>query len=316
MSTPFAAALTVMSAVAVFRRLLSPKVELEYRNPTISALLQHLRLLRTGYRAPPLLLSGIAQSLMADQYAPVPCPIFRRQEIELGALDFRPTGSAGRTRTACCPEVVPAGVCSLDWLDVPNACAPIVMLVPGLTGSSSSAYIQRAAVALHATGARVAVFNPRSRGGVTLRSPFLYSAGYTEDLRRVVEVVGSTAGGFPGAPLLGAGYSLGSSYLLKYCCEEGEACVLRGAALFACPVDCTRMSQHLESSPTGKLINPALVRSGSTLQPLTSHTPAPHHALPATTPARGRGCYAYELARRHAPDAGLLRAAALVPCVH
>lgn len=257
-----------MSAVAAYRRLLSPKVEPEFRNPTISALLRNMRVLHTGYRPPALLPSGIAQSLMAGQYAPDPSPVFRRQELELGVLDFRRNP---RARTACCPEVVPAGVCSLDWLEVPDKHAPIVMLVPGLTGSSSSVYIQRAAVALHGTGARVAVFNPRSRGGVKLRSPFLYSAGYTEDLRRAVDVVGSSAGGFPGAQILGAGYSLGSSYLLKYCCEEGDACVLSGAALFACPVDCARMGDHLESSATGKLINPALVRSGAT--PATPRAP-------------------------------------------
>lgn len=273
MSTTLAAALAVVGAVGAFRRFHPPAVELEYRNPTISALVQRLRLLTKGYRPPALLPSGIMQSLMADQYAPDPRPVFRRQEVELAALDFGQSGSTGRTRTACCPEVVPAGVCSLDWLDVPNERAPIVILVPGLTGSSSSPYIQRTAVALHATGARVAVFNPRSRGGVELRSPFLYSAGYTEDLRRVVEIVRSSAGGFPGAMLLGAGFSLGSSYLLKYCCEEGDACVLRGAALFACPIDCTRMGKHLESSPTGKLVNPALVRSGST--PATAARPSP-----------------------------------------
>ena len=63
----------------------------------------------------------------------------------------------------------------------------------------------------------------------------MYSAGYTEDLRRVVAHVRTSR---PQArALTAAGYSLGASYLAKYVCEEGERCALAGAALFACMTD-------------------------------------------------------------------------------
>ena len=67
--------------------------------------------------------------------------------------------------------------------------APICLIVPGLTSSSSSAYVRRAAATLHATGVRVGCYNPRGRGGNVLQTPFLYSAGFTEDVRRVVSHV-------------------------------------------------------------------------------------------------------------------------------
>jgi len=258
----FAVTIATIGAVSALKRYRRPHIELEHRSKVISALLPQLTLLRKGYSPPALLPTGIGQSFAAIYYAPSPAPTYRRQQIELPELDFRRRRFwPGRAKTACCPETVPAGVVTLDWLDVPDASAPIVLLVPGLTGSSGEAYIQRAALGLHSAGMRVAVFNPRSRGGVELSTPFLYSAGYTEDLRRVVEVLAS---GFLRAPLLAAGYSLGSSYLLKYCCEEADRCILRGVALFGCPVDLERTGAHLDSSAVGRLVNPTLVRCGPT----------------------------------------------------
>ena len=54
---------------------------------------------------------------------------------------------------------------SLDWLETPSMgdTVPICVLVPGLTGSSGSAYIRRTACALRASQMRVACFNPRGR---------------------------------------------------------------------------------------------------------------------------------------------------------
>lgn len=58
------------------------------------------------------------------------------------------------------------------------------------------------------------------RGGNTLKSPLLYSVGFTEDLRRVV--AGVRASQPPSVPLLAVGFSLGSNYLAKYLGEEGD----------------------------------------------------------------------------------------------
>ena len=84
----------------------------------------------------------------------------------------------------------------------------------------------------------------------------MYSAGYTEDLRRAVAHVRMSR---PQArALTAAGYSLGASYLAKYVCEEGERCALAGAALFACMTDLVAGIARLSDS--------AAARRGQTAQ--------------------------------------------------
>ena len=61
----------------------------------------------------------------------------------------------------------------LDWLnppgDEPDPTAPIVLLLPGLTGSSQSEYIKSFILAAQDVGARCVVFNNRGRGGIELK---------------------------------------------------------------------------------------------------------------------------------------------------
>ena len=124
-----------------------------------SKLLPRLSTLRQGYRPPLLHPTGLLQSRLADlRPPPAEATPFVRETLLLPALS--PTPSSTPWMTACCPELVPAGLVSIDWLDQPDATAPICLLIPGLTGSSDSAYIRRTAVALHAAGVRVGCFNP------------------------------------------------------------------------------------------------------------------------------------------------------------
>jgi predicted alpha/beta-fold hydrolase len=194
-----------------------------------------------------------------------------------------------RETSSCCPAVVPTGIVSLDWLDQTDPGAPVAVIVPGLTGDSSSRFVQRVAAHLWTQhGMRVACYNPRARGGNPLATPFLYSVGYTEDLRRVIAHIHEV---YPSAPICAAGYSLGryiflsfllvyfsfflsfllvyfsfflsyrSNYLAKYVGEEKEHCVLRAAVCLACPVDCLQISNSLTHSLLGKIVDPALVQS-------------------------------------------------------
>lgn len=148
-------------------------VQLHTENERMRSLLPRLRALRR-YEPAPLLPTGVLQSMAAEFYPPdAAATPFRRELVRLPALDA--------PRSKCCPPAVPAGVVSLDWLEQRDDRAPTALLCPGLTSSSDSVYIRRVAVALHAAGLRVVVFNPRSRGGVPLETPFLYSAGFSED---------------------------------------------------------------------------------------------------------------------------------------
>lgn len=228
-STLATAAGLALALIAVGRRcgrLDTPDVS--HCNDQIAKLLPSLSTLRKGYRPPLLFPSGLLQSGLAEALPPPPDDTpYIRETIELPALE-------ATTKSSCCPDIVPPGVVSIDWLTQDDPTAPICLLVPGLTGSSSSQYIRRAAAALHRAGLRVGAYNPRGRGGNALLTPFFYSAGYTEDLRRVIK---RTRLAYPGARLSAAGYSLGASYLGKYLGEEGAASELSGAVLFACPTD-------------------------------------------------------------------------------
>ncbi|KAK8751707.1 hypothetical protein OTU49_009894 [Cherax quadricarinatus] len=62
------------------------------------------------------------------------------------------------------------GQICLDWLDVTVVDdQPIVIILPGLTGSSQSEYVKSFVLAVQETGARCAVFNNRGLGGVQLK---------------------------------------------------------------------------------------------------------------------------------------------------
>lgn len=62
------------------------------------------------------------------------------------------------------------GEIALDWSD--HKCddnAPVILILPGLTGASQSEYIKCLVAAANNFGARVVVFNNRGLGGVALK---------------------------------------------------------------------------------------------------------------------------------------------------
>ena len=80
-------------------------------------------------------------------------------------------GDASGTPRHCCSSALPPVPQCWPWwsTDAPTVC----VLVPGLTGDSNAGYIRRTALALRRAGVVVAVYNPRGRGGNTLKTPFL-----------------------------------------------------------------------------------------------------------------------------------------------
>ena len=196
--------------------------------------------LTSSYRITPWLFNGLAQTLSSLIRMRNP-PEYSRQKISLEKLQ-RPRGAT------CCPDIVPAGQVSVDWLAGGSGAADddIVIIVPGLTGHSKSTYIERVAAHLAAEKYRVACYNPRGRGGNVLTTPFLYCVGFTEDLRRVVNRIKDEN---PTSRLFAVGYSLGSNYLSKYVGEEKDECVFTAAVSIACPIDCVSTSNHLASKP-------------------------------------------------------------------
>ncbi|KAG2432353.1 hypothetical protein HYH02_012927 [Chlamydomonas schloesseri] len=143
------------------------------------------------------------------------------------------------------------GCVALDWQWEPEsdkalpADAPVLVLLPGLTGGSGDSYVSHAVVAARAAGMRAVVFNSRGTADSPVITPQFYSASFTGDTRAVVAHV---ARRYPASrALLAAGWSLGANILLRYLGEEGAATPLRAAVSMCNPFNLTISNQGLKS---------------------------------------------------------------------
>ncbi|KAI0748022.1 AB-hydrolase YheT [Daedaleopsis nitida] len=126
---------------------------------------------------------------------------------------------------------------------------PIVVVLHGLTGGSHESYV-RSILAPACTpveqgglGYRGIVVNFRGCAGVPLTSPQLYSALHTDDIRVAVMFIAKT---YPGAPLIGLGFSLGANVLTRYMAQEGMNCRFVAGCALASPWDLVASSQRME----------------------------------------------------------------------
>ncbi|CAN4110713.1 unnamed protein product [Withania somnifera] len=141
------------------------------------------------------------------------------------------------------------GTIALDWLrnvDVEKPSigrfdgvqsddkSPIMVVIPGLTSDSDSAYIKHLAFKMAKCGWNVVVSNHRGLGGVSVTSDCFYNAGWTEDARKVINHLHTQ---YPHAPLFAVGTSIGANVLVKYLGEEGVNTAIVGAAAICSPWD-------------------------------------------------------------------------------
>ncbi len=222
----------------------------------------------------------------------------RRQNIQLEEFKQDP-----QSPRVCSPMVVPPGLVSVDWyglenLDTNNLQSSsksknvIVVLIPGLTGSSDALYIKIAAETLTAQGYTCACYNPRGRGGNVVETPFLYSVGYTEDVRRVFDKLFEE---YPNTSFVAVGFSLGGGVLAKYVGEEGKRCKLKGAMTVCSPIDCIPMSNHITHSLLGKLvIDPLLVSFVKEMAQMHEHILKDHHAVDLETVKEARTMWEFD----------------------
>ncbi|KAH7287718.1 hypothetical protein KP509_32G070600 [Ceratopteris richardii] len=110
----------------------------------------------------------------------------------------------------------------------------IAVVIPGLTSDSADAYVKHIVYNLAASGWRVVVANHRGLGGVSITSNQFYNAGWTEDLRRIINNLHRSN---PKAQIFAVGTSIGANILVKYLGEEREHTPLGGAAAICCPWD-------------------------------------------------------------------------------
>lgn len=110
------------------------------------------------------------------------------------------------------------GQVALDWLE--DGCpgsAPIIIILPGLTGESQAEYIKCLVNSASRIKLRVVVFNNRGLGGISLKTSRTYCASKCDDLSEVVNHVRSLN---PGIPLVAAGVSMGGLILGNYLASQ------------------------------------------------------------------------------------------------
>lgn len=82
------------------------------------------------------------------------------------------------------------GEVALDWYVAGcSENAPVVVILPGLTGGSQSEYIKTLVFAANQKSIKCCVFNNRGLAGMELKTPRLYCAANCEDLSEVINHV-------------------------------------------------------------------------------------------------------------------------------
>ncbi|GBP25161.1 Phospholipase ABHD3 [Eumeta japonica] len=127
------------------------------------------------------------------------------------------------------------GQVALDWMETECAeGAPVLLVLPGLTGASQAEYVRCVCGAARALRLRCVVFNNRGLGGLPLTSPRLYCAASHDDLAEVIHAVREAA---PGVPLLAVGVSLGGLILGNYLAAHGAHAELHAALIISSPLN-------------------------------------------------------------------------------
>ncbi|MBI3615383.1 MAG: alpha/beta fold hydrolase [Candidatus Omnitrophica bacterium] len=182
--------------------------------------------MRLANRQPPFRPSGWcrgphAQTIWGSILRPAPRVLLRRERWETPDGDF----------------------VDVDWTPGPPM-APILIVLPGLEGSSQSKPVMGLLAAAYRKGWRGLGVNFRSCSGEPNRLRRSYHGGETSDLRWIISRLIQEN---PRRPLLCAGISLGGNILLKYLGEEGEALPeqVRGAAAISAPFDLKASALYL-----------------------------------------------------------------------
>jgi uncharacterized protein len=152
-----------------------------------------------------------------------------------------------------------------DFLDLDfgtepaDAAAPVVVVLHGLEGGTSSGYMRQTFLELARAGLRGVGVNFRSCGGELNRSARFYHAGETEDLAFVLQRLAER---FPGSRMGAIGFSLGGNVLLKYLGERGEEArgTLTAAAAVSVPFDLSAGADRLESGPMSRVYTAYFMR--------------------------------------------------------
>lgn len=205
-----------------------------------------------------LLLSRVP--LLREPYWPTPWCVEARLQTVLGSL-LRSLLLAPTPYTREILVLSDGGQVALDWMETGVAAeerqrAPVVLVLPGLTGSARADYVRCVAGAARRLRARCVVFNNRGLGGVPLTTPRLYCALSHEDLAEVVARVAAD-----GAPVLAVGVSLGGLILGHYLAHQGKRSRVHAALVVSSPLDVEKGAECMERRPLNALLSYHMARN-------------------------------------------------------
>ncbi|GAB0090355.1 ABHD3 [Sergentomyia squamirostris] len=153
------------------------------------------------------------------------------------------------------------GEVALDWMeDGCEADAPLILILPGLTGESQAEYIKCLVTAAQMTGIRTVVFNNRGLGGLSLKTPRLYCAANCEDLSEVVNHVKRLN---PMVNLGATGISMGGLILGNYLATHSDEArrSIAAAQIISVPWDVKKGTASIEKPYLNSLLGRHLASS-------------------------------------------------------
>lgn len=148
---------------------------------------------------------------------------------------------------------------AFDPSDGPADRRPVVVVLHGLEGSSTSGYVEVCCRRLSERGLRPVALNFRSCSGEPNRRPRFYHSGETGDPARVLAGLRER---WPEAPIGAVGFSLGGNALLKLLGERGEEAgeLVDAAAAISVPYRLDAGAEALEGG-MGRLYTAYFLRS-------------------------------------------------------
>ncbi|KAL2324741.1 hypothetical protein Fmac_023799 [Flemingia macrophylla] len=205
-------------------------------------------LLHSRYFPTPWLCSPHLQTLFLNYFATPPPfkytrQLFRTADGETIALDWLSSSDV----SGDAPQV--------DDVTSEDESTPIVVVIPGLTSDSSSQYIKHLAYYTAMRGWKVVICNHRGFGGVSITCNFSYNAGWTEDVRIVINYLHKEKSK---APLFVVGTSIGANIMVKYLGEDGENIPVAGAVAICSPWDLLIGDRYIRRGRVQKLYDKAL----------------------------------------------------------
>ncbi len=156
--------------------------------------------------------NGHFQTVFASLVMPVPFPNYRREVIEL------PDGD----------------ITAADWVDGEDD-KPLLVLIHGMEGSSTSRYARLLMSECEARGWRGVVLHMRSCGGLVNRHKTFYHAGFYQDIQYFIEEF-LPARNIAG-PCFLAGVSLGGSQVAHYLAKGSPKGHVNASVMISTPLD-------------------------------------------------------------------------------